>query len=64
VRLTDTVVAVLKSHKTAQNAERLKAGSLWKDHDLVFTSTIGAPVDVGNLTYRSFRPLLKRAKLP
>jgi integrase len=59
-----TTVAVLKTHKTAQNAERLKAGLLWQDHDLVFTSTIGTPVDVGNLTYRSFRPLLKRAGLP
>ena len=64
VRLTDTAVANLKTHKTAQNEERLKAGSLWQDHDLVFTSTIGTPVDVGNLTYRSFRPLLKRAGLP
>jgi integrase len=64
VRLTDTAVAILKTHKTAQNKERLKAGSLWQDHDLIFTSTIGTPVDVGNLTYRSFRPLLKRAGLP
>ena len=64
VRLTDTAVANLKTHKTAQKEERLKAGSLWQDHDLVFTSTIGTPVDVGNLTYRSFRPLLKRAGLP
>ena len=64
VRLTDTAVAILKTHKTAQNKERLKAGSLWQDYDLVFTSTIGTPVDVGNLTYRSFRPLLKRAGLP
>ena len=30
----------------------------------MFTSTVGTPVDVGNLTYRSFRPLLKRAGLP
>jgi integrase len=64
VRLTDTAVVALKTHKTAQNAERLKAGSLWQDHDLVFTSTIGTPVDVGNLKYRSFRPLPKRAGLP
>ena len=64
VRLTDMAVANLKTHKTAQNEERLKAGSPWQDHDLVFTSTIGTPVDVGNLTYRSFRPLLKRAGLP
>ena len=64
VRLTDTAVAALKAHKAVQNGERLKAGSLWKDNGLVFTSNVGTPVDVGNLTYRSFRPLLKRAGLP
>jgi integrase len=37
---------------------------LWQVTGLVFTSTIGTPVDVGNLTYRSFRPLLKRTNLP
>jgi integrase len=37
---------------------------LWQETDLVFTSTVGTPVDVGNLTYRSFRPLLERADLP
>ena len=30
----------------------------------MFTSITGTPVDVGNLTYRSFRPLLKRTDLP
>jgi integrase len=64
VRLTGTAGAALKAHKALQNEERLKAGSLWQDDDLVFTSTIGTPVDVGNLTYRSFRPLLKSAGLP
>lgn len=64
VRLTATAAAALKAHRAAQNEERLKAGSLWEDLELVFTSTIGTPVDVGNLTYRSFRPLLKRAGLP
>jgi integrase len=64
VRLTDTAVVTLKAHKVLQNEERLKAGSLWQDNGLVFTSTVGTPVDVGNLTYRSFRPLLKRARLP
>ena len=64
VRITDTAVAALKAHKALQNGERLKAGSLRQDNGLVFTSTRGTPVDVGNLTYRSFRPLLKRADLP
>ena len=31
---------------------------------MVFTTEKGTPLDVGNLTYRSFRPLLKRAGLP
>ena len=44
--------------------ERARAGSLWEETSLVFTSTIGTPVHVGNLTYRSFRPLLKRTNLP
>jgi integrase len=64
VRLTPTAVAALKVHRATQNEERLKADSLWQDLGLVFTSTIGTPVDVGNLTYRSFRPLLERAGLP
>jgi integrase len=64
VRLTDTAIAALEIPREAQNGERARAGSLWQETDLMFTSTIGTPVDVGNLTYRSFRPLLKRAGLP
>ena len=64
VRLTDLAIAALKAHREAQNEERARAGSLWEETSLVFTSTIGTPVDVGNLTYRSFRPLLKSADLP
>ena len=64
VRLTSTAVAALEGHRAEQNEERTRAGSLWQETNLVFTSTVGTPVDVGNLTYRSFRPLLKRADLP
>ncbi len=64
VRLTATAVAALEGHRAAQNEERARAGSLWPETSLVFTSTVGTPVDVGNLTYRSFRPLLERADLP
>lgn len=64
VRLTTPAMVALRKHKAAQNQERLKAGSLWQDTGLAFTSTIGTPIDVGNLTYRSFRPLLESAGLP
>jgi integrase len=64
VRLTDMAIAALGAHWVAQNEERTRAGSLWQETGLVFTSTVGTPIDVGNLTYRSFRPLLKRTDLP
>ena len=64
IRLASHTVRVLKHHNIGQNEERLKAGSLWQDTRLVFTTKVGTPVDVGNLTYRSFRPLLERAGLP
>jgi integrase len=48
----------------AQNEERLRLGTLWQDAGLVFTSVKGTPLDVANLTYGSFRPLLERAGLP
>ena len=57
-------MAGLRTHRAAQNEERLKAGSLWQYTDLEFTTTRGTPLDVGTLTYSSFRPLLKRAELP
>jgi len=64
VRLAGAAVAALEGHWAAQNGERTKAGSMWRETGLVFTSTVGTPTDVGNLTYRSFRPLLERADLP
>ncbi len=37
---------------------------LWKDTGLVFTSTVGTPLDPGNFTYHTLQPFLKRAGLP
>ncbi len=56
-------VEALKSHKAAQNAERLKAGSLWRDANLVFSTTTGKPLGFRNLATASFKPLLKKAGL-
>ena len=49
VPLSAAVVAMLKKHKTAQGAQKLKAGSQWHDCGLVFTTELGAPVDPRNL---------------
>ncbi|HZB81786.1 MAG TPA: tyrosine-type recombinase/integrase [Rubrobacteraceae bacterium] len=39
-------------------------GSLWHDHDLVFCTTAGKPLDFRNVATGSFKPLLKKAELP
>ena len=64
LRLTRRAVEALKSHKAAQNTERLKAGSLWAGDNLVFCTHAGRPLDFRNLARASFKPLLKKAGLP
>lgn len=41
--------AALREQKTRQAADRLTAGRLWQDHNLVFASTIGTPLDDHNV---------------
>jgi integrase len=41
--------AALDNHKVVQKAEQEAAGKRWKDHDLVFPSVIGTPMDPRNL---------------
>jgi integrase len=64
VKLSQRAVEALKSHRAHQNEERLKAGSLWQDHDLVFPTGIGTTMSGTNLTGRHFKPLLTKAGLP
>jgi integrase len=49
VPLSRAVVEVLRKHKAAQAAERLRAGNQWQDSGLVFTTEFGGPVDPRNL---------------
>lgn len=46
VKLTSAAVEVLKTHKAAQNEERLRLGSLWEDRNLVFPNRTGKPMVV------------------
>ena len=63
VALPDVVVAALRAHRVRQLEERLYAGSRWRETGLVFTSSIGTPVEVSNLT-KAFQALLSRASVP
>jgi integrase len=64
IKLTRHAVEALKAHRATQNAERLKAGSLWQDNGLVFCTHGGRPLDSHNVARTSFKPLLERAGLP
>ena len=64
IRLTPEAVDALKRHRIAQNEERLRRGSLWRDHGLVFCSTVGTPMNPDNLIKRSYKPLLECTGLP
>jgi integrase len=61
--LTPSLVAALIAHKDKQTFERAKAGDRWQESGLVFTSTVGTPLDARNLT-REFKRYLEAAKLP
>ena len=63
VKLTGRAAEALKGHRARQNEERLRLGSLWEDHDLVFPNRVGKPMNADNLYHREFKPLLKKAEL-
>jgi ribosomal protein S18 acetylase RimI-like enzyme len=54
-------VQALREHHKLQAAGRLKAGSLWQDHGLVFASSIGTPLDRRNVL-REFRKIAAALK--
>ncbi len=63
VVLVGTVVEVLRAHRLRQREERLRAGALWQEHHLVFTTATGRPIAASNLRVAHQR-LLKRLGLP
>jgi integrase len=63
VELSNTARAALRAHRKRQLEEQMKKAALWKDHGLVFPSTVGTPLSHRNVV-RSFKALLRRAGLP
>jgi integrase len=60
--LPEFVADALRQHRAWQAAERLRAGPRWKEHNLVFASTIGTPRSAGNVR-REFQAICKEAGL-
>jgi integrase len=62
VALPNIVVTALAAHRERQKFERRWAGSRWQEHGLVFTTTIGTPLDSANVTH-NFQKALSDAKI-
>src|SRR6185312_16168306 len=62
--LPASMVKALGQHRRRQGEDRLRAGSEWQDHGLVFCSRLGTPLSVPSLTKASFKPALVKAELP
>jgi integrase len=57
------LVTILAAHRRRQQKERWAAGSAWRDTGLVFTTTVGGPIEPRNVN-RMFRSLCKKAEVP
>jgi integrase len=64
IDLPHKAVEALWSQRKRQIEEQLRAGAMWQDHDLVFASSKGTPMDAQNIVNRYFKPLLRRTGLP
>lgn len=63
VTMPAVVVSALRQHRIGQLQERLLAGSRWREWGLVFTTTIGTPLEARNVSHR-FHAILAAAGLP
>ncbi len=64
IPLPDTMTRDLREQRRLQAVRRLRLGSGYEDHDLVFATDDGRPLDLHNLTNRNFKSILKAAGLP
>jgi integrase len=62
LKLPQAAIQALREHRIRQAEDRLAAGALWQDRGLVFTSTIGTPLDAANVR-REFRKITQAAGL-
>ncbi len=62
VEVSAPTIAILKSHRQRQLEQRLRAGELWTDMDLVFPTDLGTPQD-GSYVSRVFGIVAKEAGL-
>lgn len=63
ITLGSKTIETLRAQVNHQATERLVAGERWQEHNLLFPSTIGTPMDQKHL-HRDFKAILVRGGLP
>jgi len=58
VALTPTATRALRVHRSRQLEHRLRIGNMWEEHNLIFPSEVGRPLDPNNVYHRFQRTLL------
>jgi integrase len=61
--LGQSTIDKLREYKNIQQHERMLAGDKWQEHDLMFPSPIGKPLDPSNIV-KAYKHSLKAAGLP
>jgi integrase len=62
--LTAIAIEALRRHRAAQLEHRVRVGSLYQDHGLVFAGAFGMPISANAIRIHAFAPLCARAGLP
>lgn len=63
LKLTETLLTLLRQHRAVQMETRLRLGDRWEEHDRIFTSWNGSPMNPNSLTHR-FHTFIQRTDLP
>jgi integrase len=56
-------IALLKEHREKQEIQKALAGDRWKEHGMIFTTSIGTYIDQTKVS-RAFKHILREADLP
>jgi integrase len=64
IHLSAFATDALRQHQLRQQAERSKAGEVWRNNDLVFCTTVGGAIHKSNFRRQSFVPIVAAAGVP
>jgi integrase len=64
MHISEQLAGALSDKRREQLEERMKAGPIYQDHDLIFATPIGMPLSLSNVRNRHFAVIREAAKLP